>query len=281
MLLAARSLLLAVPLAALPAAAHAQDLRLWQSVHEGMLKEASEGDLQSAISWYEGLAESVDPDEPSAGELYYWLGRARYIQGESEGARRALRQAAEAPETTDRARALLGQIDALDLQVRKLPVSHTFDTGTSHWLHAWERQGRGAIDIGTPEPGDDPAMAWATAVADRQDDKIQMGFSPQVTPASFELSFRSRVFPAYVLVAVEDDRGAYYSLPDPVEIPTDGWVTVEAKPEDFRPIESGASAGAGNAWPRTIRNLILADITAFASSDRGPNTIYVDDVYIR
>ena len=78
-------------LLALAPAAHAQDLRLWQSVHEGMLKEASEGDLQSAISWYEGLAESVEPGEPSAGELYYWLGRARYIQGEAEGARRALR----------------------------------------------------------------------------------------------------------------------------------------------------------------------------------------------
>lgn len=269
-----------MPLLLLAALAQAQDLRAWQGVQEGMLTEAADGDLQRAISWYEGLVEGMAPDDPSAGELYYWLGRARYIQGEVDGARKALKASIErSPEHAEHARALLAQIDALELQVRELPVTHRFDTGTSHWLHSWQHQGRGAIGIDEPEAEDDPAMAWATAVARYEDDRIQVGFAKDVTPRSFKLSLRSRNFPAYVLLGAEDERGYYYRLASFVEVGTDGWVTLEARPEDFQPVAT--NSGAGDPWPRAVRTLFVFDVTGRYSEDRGPNTIYIDDVEIR
>lgn len=260
--------------------ARTQDLRAWQGVQEGMLTEAADGDLQRAISWYEGLIEGMAPGDPSAGELYYWLGRARYIQGEVDGARKALKASiADDPEGAEQARSLLAQIDALELQIRELPVSHRFDTGTSHWLHSWQHQGRGAIGIAEPEPGDDPALAWTTSVARYEDDRIQVGFAEDVHPASFKLSLRSRSFPAYVLLGAEDERGYYYRLASSVEVGTEGWVELEARVEDFQPVAS--SAGAGDPWPRRVRTLFVFDVTGRYSEDRGPNTIYIDDVEIR
>lgn len=123
--------------------ASAQDLRAWQGMQEGMLLESADGNLQGAVSWYEGLIEGAALRDPALGEMHYWLGRAMYVQGEAEGARKALKIAAEDPVHADRARVLRAQIDGLDLQVRALPVSHTFDTGTSHWVHSWQYQGRG------------------------------------------------------------------------------------------------------------------------------------------
>jgi len=257
----------------------AQDIRAWQGMQEGMLIEAADGNLQGAVSWYEGLVDGAAQDDPAVSEIYYWLGRARYVQGEAEGARKALKLAEEDPDNADRARALRAQIDGLDLQVRSLPVTHTFDTGTSHWVHSWQYQGRGAIDIGRPTPEDDPAMAWATAVAELQDDRIQMSFAPGETPRTFTLQLRSRVFPAWVLLGAEDDRGNYYRMSTAVEVSTDGWVTVTARPKDFQPEDAGW--GAGDPWPQTVRTLYLFDVTARLSSDRGPNTIYVDDVTVR
>ena len=266
-------------LLALSAAVEAQDIRAWQGMQEGMLIEAADGNIQSAVSWYEGLIDGVATDDPAISEVYYWLGRALYVQGEAEGARKALKLAEEDATYAGRARALRAQIDGLDLQVRALPVTHTFDTGTSHWVHSWQYQGRGAIDIGRPEPDDDLAMAWATAVVELQDDKIQMGFAPGAEPRTITMSLRSRVFPAGVLLGAEDDRGNYYRMAAAVEVPTDGWVTLEVRPEDFQPDKTAGVLG--DPWPRAIRTLYLADVTSLLSSDRGPNTIFVDDVTVR
>ena len=261
--------------------APAQDLRAWQGVYEGMLMEAAEGDLQHAVSWYEGLSEGMAEDDPIRPELHYWLGRGRYIQGEAEGARKALRIAATEDSLRPRATALLGQMDALELQVRSLPIEHTFDTGTSHWLHDWRFGDRGTIGVGIPDSGEDSAMIWSTTVADEAQDQIQIGFGDRVLPTHFEISLRAGAFPAWVVLLVEDTQGFGYYYPEPVEINTRDWVLVQTDNRAFLPTDTSAVAGVGREYPRQVRTLILRDVTEFYSSDRGTNTIYVDDVRIR
>ncbi len=257
----------------------AQDVRAWQGMHEGMLLEAGEGDVQRAVSWYEGLIEGLPEDDDSQPELHYWLARARYALGESEGARRALRVAAEDDAFEDRAEALLGQIDSLDLQIRKLPVEHTFETGTSHWVHSWLHAGRGAIatDLAPGEEGH--ALAWQTVVKDRQDDRILLTFAPEASDVdSIAFRLRSEAFPAHLHPLLEDADGHLYSLAEPLLVATDGWLDVELDPNDFRRLEG---SGRGNARPPEVAVLLFTDVTAWASSDRGPNTLYLDDVAVR
>jgi len=261
--------------------APAQDLRAWQGVYEGMLMEAAEGDLQRAVSWYEGLGEGMAAEDPIRPELHYWLGRARYIQGESDGARKARRIASGDDQLRPRAAALMGQMDALELQVRALPIEHTFDTGTSHWLHDWRFGERGTIGIGIPDSGEDSAMIWSTTVADEAQDQIQIGFGDAISPQQFELSLRAGAFPAWVVLLVEDTQGFGYYYPEPVEINTRDWVVFETDNQAFLPTDTSAVAGVGRAWPQQVRALILRDVTEFYSSDRGTNTIYVDDVRIQ
>jgi hypothetical protein len=246
-----------------------------------MLMEAAEGDLQHAVSWYEGLSEGMAEDDPIRPELHYWLGRGRYIQGESEGARKALRIAATEDKLRARTAALLGQMDALDLQVRSLPIEHTFDTGTSHWLHDWRFGERGTIGIGIPDSGEDSAMIWSTSVADKDQDQISIGFSEQVSPTHFEMSLRAGAFPAWVVLLVKDAQGFGYYSEDYVELDTRDWVVVQLDNRAFLPTEPSAVAGVGSEYPHQVKTLILRDVTEFYSSDRGTNTIYVDDVRIR
>ncbi len=264
---------------ALVGLALAQDVRAWQALHEGMLMEAGEGEVQRAVSWYEGLIEGLPEDDNSQPELHYWLARARYALGEAEGARRALRVAADDPAFEDRAEALLGQIDSLDLQVRQLPVHHDFETGTSHWLHSWQHAGRGAIATDLSPGEDGHALAWQTVVNDRLDDRILLTFSPEASRVrSIAFDLRSEAFPAHLHPLIEDAEGQLYSLAEPLLVPTDDWLTVELSPNDFRRLEG---SGRGTARPPEVSVLLFADVTAWASSDRGPNTLYLDDVSVR
>ena len=64
----------------------AQDIRAWQGMYEGRLMEAADGDTQQAIAWYRGLVEALPEEDPSRGELLYWLARALYSHGEAQEA---------------------------------------------------------------------------------------------------------------------------------------------------------------------------------------------------
>lgn len=264
-------------LAAWTPAALAQDLRAWQGMYEGLLKEAAEGDSAGAQEWYRGLLAGLPDDDPSAGELHYWLGRACYLEGDADRARRELRDAEEDATAAPHALALLGQIDAQELRIRRIPVSHDFRLGTAHWLHSWQHGDKGHIEARPLPPDGEPAMAWTTTVADREDDQVVVYFdAPRPAPTRVRMSLRSENFPAYVLPSLHDDRGRRYAPDEPVAIPTDRWVPVEFAVTDFLPRE-----GTEPLRPEDLEALVLQDVTAFFSSDRGPNVLYVDEVHIR
>jgi len=263
-------------LAGLWTTAQAQDLRAWQGMYEGLLKEAAEGDAAGAQEWYWGLLAGLDNSDPTAGELHYWMGRASYLSGDADRARRELRAAQDDPTAAPHARALLGQIDAQELRIRRLPVTHDFRLGTAHWLHSWQHGDKGTIEARPLPPEGEPAMAWTTTVEDREDDQIVVYFDdPEPAPSLVRMSLRSENFPAYVLPSLHDDRGRSYAPDEPVAIPTDRWVPVEFALTDFPPREGNEPLRPGD-----LEALVLRDVTAFYSSDRGANVLYVDEVHI-
>jgi len=255
----------------------AQDLRAWQGMYEGLLMEAADGDTSAAESWYRGLLTGLPADDPTAGELHYWLGRASYLGGAADAARRELRTALEDTSARPHAQALVGQIDAQELRIRRLPVTHDFRLGTAHWLHSWQHADKGSIEAQPLPPDGEPAMAWSTSITDREDDQIVCYFDePEPPPARIRMSLRSERFPGYVQIALHDDRGQSHALAEPIQVPTERWVPVELTVEDFLPRE-----GTRRLQSDEIDALVLQDVTAFYSSDRGPNVLYVDEVHIR
>ncbi len=264
-------------LAALSNPALAQDLRAWQGMYEGLLKEAGDGDAGAAQEWYRGLLAGLPENDPSRGELHYWLGRTSYLGNDVEAARRDLKAASKDPTSAPHAQALLGQIDAKELRIRRLPVTHDFRLGTAHWLHSWQHGDKGTIEALPLPPDGEPAMAWRTTVKDREDDQVVCYFDePRPGPTRIRMSLRSEHFPAYVLPSLHDDRGRRYAPDEPIAVSTDRWVPVELDVSEFLPRE-----GNQPLQPEDLDALVLQDVTAFFSSDRGANVLYVDEVHIR
>ncbi|HJN76922.1 MAG TPA: tetratricopeptide repeat protein [Myxococcota bacterium] len=260
----------------LAAMANGQDVRAWQGLYEGMLMESGEGDLEGAIAWYEGLVAGLPDDDPSLGELNFWLGRASYAEGDADGARQALRVAMADPVVEDRARALIAQIDSQELRVRRLPMSYDFSTGTGHWLHSWKHGEKGALESKAPPGSEDPALAWSTTVADRETDAIGLWFDEESPrPKEFVFDLKSGDFPATLRLILEDDLGQRWEYPE-IRTSTETWIGVEARLGEFVPLDAGSGA-----VPRTVRALSLWDVTAYTRPDRGPNVIYVDNLQIR
>lgn len=262
-------------LLALLGLAQGQDVRAWQGLHEGMLIESAQGDLAGAIRWYEGLIAGLPEDDPSLGELNFWLGRARYASGDAEGARRALRAAMVDPGMEEAARALLAQIDSQELRVQRLPLHYEYTTGTGHWLHSWKHGEKGWLSSEAPPDGDNPALAWHTTVNDRETDAIGMWFDESAPrPEVFSMDLRSSPFPASLHLIVEDELGHRWELAE-IRTSTEAWVGIEARLEDFVPLDAGSGA-----LPKNVRAVSLWDVTAYTRPDRGPNTIYVDNLRV-
>ena len=264
----------------------AEDLRAWQGLHEGMLIEAADGDTVRSISWYEGLIAGLPEDDPSMGELHFWLAHARYAEGDAEGARRALRIAMEDETVSKQARALLGQIDAQELRVYRLPVSYDFSGGTGHWLHAWEYGDKGSLASASPPDENDPALAWSTVVTEREVDAIRVFFEPEIwsngTPGGPEqISFRIRAgaFEANLALYAEDPEGRRYAADGKAVATTDGWTVVRVFTRQLVPLDSPNPGD--RLRPSDMASLTLLDVTSRETPDRGPNIIYLDDLSIR
>ena len=249
----------------------AQDIRAWQGMYEGRLIEAADGDLEQAIERYQGLLGALAEGDPTRNALQYWLGRALYSQGDLRSARNALEFASEDPQVGSLSRSLLGRIDEEEQRIHTLPIHDDFLNGTGHWVRSWRHASKG--DLSTRNaPGGDLALAWSTQGVEREDDQILLSFQPETAvPRNFRLSMRSESFPAPVLPVIYDTLGHRFTLNDPIEIPREGWASIELARSDFT---------VGEGVPKGVATLILQDVTAYYSTDRGPNTLFLGDVVV-
>lgn len=252
--------------------AGAQDMRAWQGMYEGRLMQAADGDTEQAIEWYQGLLGALAETDPLRPELQYWLGRALFGQGDHRSARTALGFAVEDAEVGELALALLARIDKSEKRISSLPIHHDFLEDTEHWLRDWRHASKGEIRV-EPAPGGDSALAWNTRVTEREDDEISLAFDTSaVTPEIFRLSLRSSRFPSHVLPVIYDSRGHRFSLESPIEVPMDGWAALDLNLKMF-------TLGEGRI--QGVSAFVLQDMTAFYSTDRGPNVIFLGDVVVQ
>lgn len=258
-----------------------QDVRAWQGLHEGLLMESADGDLDEAIAWYEGWIAGLPPEDPTQAELHYWLGRAYYAKGEYESARKALLSAMGDPTIRLQAQVLMGQIDAQELQVRKLPIAYDFTTGTGHFLHSWLYPDKGSIRSELPPESDNPALAWRTKVLEREDDAIEIWFDPDLEgPEHIEFRVHAKNFRGLLVLAADDDKGRRYIYPEPIVAPIDEWVLITADLSSFVLQDTGGLA-EGHMSPGSVVSISLWDRTSFGATSRGENVIYLDDLELR
>ncbi len=264
----------------LGSAARADGPEVWAALYSGRLSESADRDPAASIAIYETLIEHTSEDDPIRGELFYWLGRARYGAGEIELAREALRHAARDPRSHVVARELQGRIEMEAGRVTSLPYREDFHGGRGSWVRGWPRGFD--EDLGTePSPGDggDPCLTWLTEVAEGESDTILLPVTSGGRGLQrLRLELRSERFEARLRVMLEDSRGELWSAPV-LEVGTEAWLTVDLPLTAFAP----ASAPAERRHPEggTIRSLQVRDVTAFHTTSRGENRLYLDDVELR
>lgn len=185
------------------------------------------------------------------------------------------------PSVRLQAQVLLGQMDAQELQVRKLPIAYDFNTGTGHFLHSWLYPDKGSIRSELPPQSENPALAWRTQVLEREDDAIEIWFDPDLEgPEYIEFRVHAKNFRGFLVLAADDDKGRRYIYPEPIVAPTDEWVLITADLSSFVLQDTGGLA-EGHMTPGTVVSLSLWDRTAFGATSRGENVIYLDDMELR
>jgi hypothetical protein len=265
------SMLFSAPLA------HAQDMRAWQGMHDGMLIELIDGEFSQAMDWYGGLFSALPPTDPSRADLAYWQARALYASGDAEKAKSSLLEAKNTQSLSQRAAVFLARLQATEKRILRLPIHHSFRSDTENWVHGWRNPGKGSLGLATPESGGDRTLAWTTQVEEGEDDAIGVFFDAEAgKPRLLRLSIRSDDLSALVLPSIEDWQGNRYTLDRPISLHRKDWVALDLRLQDFRPVNPN------NAPPRpnNVRSFQIRDVTAFFSSDRGPNTLFLGDVVI-
>jgi tetratricopeptide (TPR) repeat protein len=246
-------------------------------MHDGMLIELIDGELDQAVDWYSGLISALPESDPSLPQLEYWKARALYAGGDVEAASTALRQVLTLQPQAHRAAIFLARLQATEKRIKSLPIHHSFREDTENWVHGWRNPGKGSLSLAHPDGGGDRTLAWTTRVEEGEDDAIGIFFDKAAaSPRLIRLSIRSDNLSALVLPTIEDNQGNRYTLDRPISLHRKDWVAMDLRMQDFRPVDSKSAP-----WrPRSVRSFQIRDVTAFFSSERGPNTLFLGDVVI-
>lgn len=258
------------------AAALAGDIDNWDTLHEGLLLAAS-GDLPGAVGSYERLKRNLPAEEPLRAEALYWLGHARWMQGDVEGAGAELRECARVP-SVHRAQCLqlLNEIELEASSIVTVPMRWTFDAPHG-FVHPLAYSDKGSLRIAAA-PGSDAALQWLTFVDSRKDDLVVVGFrDPTPAPSGIRFSARSTAFPARLRLWIYDALGRRYTVvgQPAISVPSDRWVQVVLELDQ---LESDDPA-SGPLQPGLIERLVVQDVSAFGPSlgASGENALYIDD----
>lgn len=264
---------------ALLAPALADDLDNWQALQGALLGEAIDGDLTTSMSSYSRLVGSLANDDPARTEALYWLARARYVKGDIDGARDALRKAIASPSPSrGRCLDLLGEIELEQSAIHALPSRWSFDavagaTPENGFVHPAAYSDKGSLRVDQVVFGDEnPALVWTTQVDPRKEDLIVVGLR---VPAPKLLQFRVRAtnFDARLRVALLDTAGRrWWGETSGYTVSTDAWTTIAVDFSTLRPEE-----GSGRLNPSAIDQIVLIDATAGALRRTGENSLVIDD----
>lgn len=245
---------------------------VWNAMNDARLSESADRDPEAARDSYETLLTHLPQDDPLRGPLLVDQARARFDLGDSGAARDALIQAAADPRVGARARALLVQLAAWERRLVRMPVSLDFHEGTAPFVLGWSAAAEASLQAG----GD--GLEWTTIVRDGRDDYLLAALEPEAPPQEVVLQVRAETFPAHLRVLLEDASGARWTAPVAVIAPGETEEIVLLVPEL---LPAGMLTGDERPDPARIRGLMIQDVTAFHSGDRGPSRIVVEQLTLR
>lgn len=264
-------------LALLAVLAFAQDDRASRdALQDTLLVEAADHAVVQATRNYEVLVKNLGADDPVRSEALYWLGRARYEQGEVGGARDALRECVRTGGMRSSCLELLGRIELEQGAIREIPAEWTFDRTTHGFLHPWRYADKGAIRLAPGQQGD-PGLAWRTTVDARGDDQLWVGFdSPDPAPRGVRFLLWSDRIESWIRLHASDIHGRRYSTPQSFRVPAGEMIVVDVHMDELEP-EDPATPPLD---PAELYRLTLQDVTAYHGAARGDNELFLDDFQV-
>jgi hypothetical protein len=253
----------------------ADDVRTWEGLYDARLVEAADGNAVLALQYYqELLPEDMSRKYPLRPEILYWLGRARFMAGDLDGAVVALREAAMSPDEKKKAEALLAHIEMTRKGVTTLPVRWNFEEGPGSLVRGADAPAAGGLTVRSVGEAE-RVLAWDTVVRAQEIDRLSFSFSGDQEVREIYFRARAGSFPAEIQVLLHSADGTRFSAPLSI-IPTEEWVDIRLPIVLFRTLDPlpGASLTA-------VRRVEIQDITGYLSSDRGDNTIFLDDFLVQ
>lgn len=246
--------------------------RAWEALYDARLVDAADGTPEVAAKFYAELLADLGPTDALRGPTNYWLGRALLEVGDLPGAVEALR-AATVDETMVRAADTLRvQVELRERPVTALPVGWSFDEGAGGFVRGASGRGKGELSVRRVDGA--VLLSWETFVRAAEDDALLVAMAEDLRPQSIRFRARSSEFAAVLRVVATDGSGGRYAAPA-VQVPVEEWVDVAVPVSSLEAIEPGT--------PRLARvhTLGIEDLTGIIASDRGVNTLLIDDVEIR
>jgi len=256
------SLLLAI----LVAPAQANELLHWEFLHDHLLVEAIDGDVEKAGAAYRDLVHNLSADDPTRAEALYWLGRVSYAQGETEEAGNALREGVRTGVMRQRSLELLGQMALEEHSVKTTPSTWDFETEVHGFVHPWRYADKGSI------LRSDGVLRWLTNIDQQLEDRLVVGFDrPSPTPQGAVLRIRSLTIPAHLQLVVTDTTDRRYVFNQVIKLePGAEFVDIDCNFEQLRDGENKRQLD-----PRQIDQLILVDRSNHYGQN-GNNEILID-----
>jgi hypothetical protein len=255
-----------------------ESARSWEALYDARLVEATDGTPEVAGLYYEELVGELDPTNPLYGTAWYWLGRTRFVIGDTPAAVTALRTALRDPSSQAQASALLARIELRNRAITTLPVAFNFDKGTGAFVRAWEEAEKGQLEARTIQGR--PVLAWGTTVRSGEPDHIAAAIDASRTVAGVSFVVESAEFPAELRVTLSDGAGGRFSAPV-FQAPTAGWAEVNLPLSSFRATDAGrGETGSALRHGDAVRMIEIEDLTGLLAPDRGENTLYIDNFEI-
>ena len=283
---------LPLALVALLGSAHAAgDPRTMDSLGDAQLVMALDGTPKVAAQYLEETLEELPPEDPLHGEALYWLARARLEEGRTEDALTLLREVGGDPLAGPRARLLLAHLDLSSHQFARLPVTCTFDRDTCGLVRSAEvavggnKPANPAVGGGRTQPrstleiidfGDDSALAWDTTVETTESDRIALALAPGLQLREMSVRVRASQFAAQIRITASDGSGGRWSTAM-IRVPTEEWIEVDFPLSAF----SAVNPAPQSREPRAVRVVEIEDLSGKLGSERGENTLLLDDLVLK
>ena len=249
----------------------------WSSTYDARLSQAMGAKPSDAIAIYEALIGQIPQGDEQRGEILYWLGRARWSAGDLEGARRSLESASRYRSARARVRILLGRMDAEKKAVERLPYRSKFRLSTDPWVRGWER-GR-STDLALSDQDESRSLSWRTEVEEGESDFLIFGLHLDGERLSaIEVQVKSGTLQGRYRILLEDEDGQLWTTPVK-SVPTDRWTKLNLPLADF--VRADALTDRSRPDGKRLKWVILRDVTALHTDQRGENTLFMDNLLIR